>query len=287
MDAAQIWTALRSGLAALASTSFYLNLAKTAGLILLVLAFFKAAQAIVWRLLKGRVAEQNLQLLRKGFRYAGYVVAAMTVLNLLGVDLTALIGAAGIAGIAVGFAAQTSVSNVISGVFLISEKPFAVGDVIQVGDVMGTVLSIDFLSIKIQTFDNRFVRIPNETIIKTNVVNVTRYPIRRLDIWVSVSYGDDLERAVAILKDIARENVYALDNPEPLIIIDKFDASGINILFGPWFEKSDYLSLKNSAMIEIKKRFEAEGLTIPFPQLDVRIGDIPAAPFPVPDRKRG
>ncbi|MDP3178721.1 MAG: mechanosensitive ion channel family protein, partial [Spirochaetaceae bacterium] len=131
------------------------------------------------------------------------------------------------------------------------------------------VLSVDVLSIKIQTFDNRFVRIPNETIIKSNLVNVTRFPIRRLDIWLTLPYSTDLERASAILREIARANVFALDNPEPLVLIDKFDATGVVVLFGPWYEKSDFMDLKNSLMIDIKKRFEAEGIEFPPPRIAV------------------
>jgi len=242
-------------------------------LVALVLISFQIIRVLVGRFLKGRVPDQNVMIVRKFIRYAGFVVAIMTLFDLLGIDLSAVLGAAGIAGIAIGFAAQTSVSNVISGLFLISEKPFQIGDAIQVGEVMGIVHSVDFLSIKIQTYDNRYIRIPNETIIKSNVVNITRFPIRRLDVWVSVSYSEDLERVKAVLEDIARENVFVLDNPEPLIVFDKFDASGINILFGLWFEKSTYLSLKNSIMIDLRKRFEREGISIPFPQLDVHLSD--------------
>ncbi len=279
MDFAKILDGVRTGLSSLSEPDFYGNLLGVAGLVVLVLVSFKVVQVAVVRFLKGRVADSKAALAGRLIRYAAFTVAAMTVFNRLGIDLSALLGAAGIAGIAVGFAAQTSVSNVISGLFLISEKPFQVGDVIQVGDVSGTVQSIDFLSVKIQTFDNRFIRVPNETIIKSNVVNVTRYPIRRLDVWVTVSYRTDLERAVAALKEIAAENVYVLDNPEPLIVLDKFEASGVLILFGLWFEKADYLALKNSIMIDLKKRFEAEGIEIPLPQLDVRLsGPLGGAP---------
>ncbi len=279
MDLTKIAGDFGAELSSLSRPEFYLDLLGVAGLVALVLISFKILQVAVVRFLKGRVAESRAALAGRLIRYAAFTVAAMTVFNRLGIDLSALLGAAGIAGIAVGFAAQTSVSNVISGLFLISEKPFQVGDIIQVADVSGVVQSVDFLSVKIQTFDNRFIRVPNETIIKSNVVNVTRYPIRRLDVWVSVSYRTDLERAVAALKEIAAENVYVLDNPEPLIVLDKFDASGILILFGLWFEKADYLALKNSIMIDLKKRFEAEGIEIPFPQLDVRIsGPLGGAP---------
>jgi small-conductance mechanosensitive channel len=245
-------------------------------IVFLILVLFKLSHLFLSRALKGRISDQRAFLIRKLFRYAGFTVAAMTVFNRIGIDLSAILGAAGILGIAIGFAAQTSVSNVISGLFLISEKPFVVGDVIQVGDAMGSVLSIDFLSIKIQTFDNRFIRIPNETIIKTNVVNITRFPIRRLDVWITVSYKENLEKVKAVLEDVAKNNLFALDNPEPLIVLDKFDASGINILFGLWFEKSNFLNLKNSIMWDVKKRFDQEHITIPYPQLDVRLGGKPA-----------
>ncbi|HOV94158.1 MAG TPA: mechanosensitive ion channel family protein [Spirochaetales bacterium] len=245
-----------------------LELASAAALILL---FFLLLEIILHRVLRRTMTRQKDQLLRKTLRYTAWIIAIVTVLQGAGVNLTALLGAAGIAGIAVGFAAQTSISNLISGVFLISEKPFQVGDVIQVGDVTGTVLSIDLLSVKIQTFDNRFVRIPNESIIKTNVINNTRFPIRRLDIWITVSYNTDLQKVAAVLKDLAARNLYALGNPEPFIFFDKYDVSGINVLFGVWYEQSKFVDLKNSILSEIQARFGEEGIVIPYPKRDVYI----------------
>ncbi len=255
----------------LGSADFYNRLLAVAVAVVLVLLSFKVLQIVLGRMMKGHVTDQQSAVVRKLIRYAGFTVAVMTIFNRLGIDLSALLGAAGIAGIAVGFAAQTSISNVISGLFLISEKPFQAGDVIQVGDVSGVVQSIDFLSIKIQTFDNRFVRIPNETIIKTNVINVTRFPIRRFDLWMTVPYGEDLERVKAILLELAAKNVYTLDNPEPLVVFDKFDTSGINILLGLWFEKTNFMNLKNSIMADIHTRFAQEGIKIPYPQMDVHL----------------
>uniref|UniRef100_A0A7C3IQ68 Mechanosensitive ion channel family protein n=1 Tax=Gracilinema caldarium TaxID=215591 RepID=A0A7C3IQ68_9SPIR len=252
-----------------ASGDFYNKILGTAIAILLVLVVFSILNRIIGKMAAATLPQPRAFVIKKVIRYTGYVVAVMTLFNALGVDLSALLGAAGIAGIAVGFAAQTSVSNVISGLFLISEKPFQIGDVIQVGDVNGVVQSIDFLSIKIQTFDNRYIRIPNETLIKTNVTNITRFPIRRLDVWVTVGYKSDLERVRSILLDVASKNPYVLDNPEPLIVFDKFDSSGINILLGLWFEKSEYLNLKNSIMVDIHSRFAQEGIEIPYPKMDV------------------
>lgn len=238
---------------------------------ILILAFFRILQVLVSRTLRKTMPEPKAQLIRKTIRYTGYVVAIASILQSMGINLSALLGAAGIAGIAIGFAAQTSVSNLISGLFLISEKSFQIGDVIQAGDITGIVMSIDLLSVKLQTFDNKFVRIPNETIIKTNVINITRFPIRRLDITVGVSYNSDLKKVTGVLKDIAAKNMYVLDNPEPLILIDKFDKSSINILLGVWFEQSKFVNLKNSIIIEIQERFEQEGIEIPYSKMEIYI----------------
>jgi small-conductance mechanosensitive channel len=187
----------------------------------------------------------------------------------MGIDTTALLGAAGIAGIVLGFAAQTTVSSLISGFFLISEKPFAVGDVIKLDDVSGVVLSVDMLSVKLRTYDNLFVRIPNETIIKSNLTNITRFPIRRLDLSFDVAYKEDLEKVRKLLLELAAENRYCLDTPAPFFGIDKFNDSGITVALYLWFEKNSFWDLKNSIIIQIKKRFEEEAIEIPYQKIDI------------------
>ena len=132
------------------------------------------------------------------------------------------------------------VYQIISGIFLISEKPFVIGDVVQVGPTIGTISSIDLLSIKINTPDNRFVRVPNETMIKTEVINITRFPVRRVNLDISVSYNDDLKQVLEILMDIAQNSQIALKDMEPLTSIQRFGASGIDILYGVWGNTSDY-----------------------------------------------
>jgi small-conductance mechanosensitive channel len=246
-----------------------------AGFVLLKILNFSIGRAV-----KKRFSQQTAMLIKKGIFYTGAFIILVTVLRQLGFKLTALLGAAGIAGIAIGFASQTSVSNIISGLFLISEKPFAVGDVIKVGNTMGIILSIDLLSVKIRTFDNLFIRIPNEQLIKTEVTNVTRFPIRRLNIDISIAYKDDIGKAKEVLLDVAKNNPYCLDNPEPFFVIKEFGNSGIDLLLGAWFSKTDYLALKNSIMQEIKVRFDKEGIEIPFPHVSVYTGSI-TQPFPV------
>lgn len=219
-------------------------------------------------------------LLGKIVYYFGMVVLLVSILVEFGLSLTPILGVGGILGIALGFASQTSVSNVISGFFLIAEKSFEVGDVITVQDTTGVVYSIDTLSVKIRMFDNRFVRIPNEMMLKSQVINITRFPIRRLEFRVSVAYKEDLGRVRDILVDLANKNPVALQEPAPIIIFDSFNNSSIDFSFHVWCEKSEFLQLRNTLYFDIKKRFDDEGIEIPFPHLSLYSGSV-TEPFPV------
>ena len=151
---------------------------------------------------------------------------------------------------------------------------------IIVNGTRGIVLSIDLLSVKLRTLDNLFVRLPNESLIKSEVTTVTRFPIRRMDINIGVAYKEDVGRVIQILKEIADANPNSLNEPVPLVIFKDFGASSLDFLLGVWFEKSKYLDLKNSIMQQIKKRFDDEGIEIAFPHLTVYAGS-ETEPFPI------
>ena len=151
---------------------------------------------------------------------------------------------------------------------------------ITVDNVTGQVLSIDMLSIKLRTFDNKFVRIPNETIIKSRVMNVTRFPIRRLDVNVSIAYKEEIAKTREVLLDIATKNPLCLQEPEPIVVFSGFGNSSIDLLFAVWAPKTDWLKLKNSIQEEIKLRFDEEEIEIPFPHLSLYTG-LDTKPFPV------
>lgn len=198
-------------------------------------------------------------------RWLLYGVILATVLLQFGVNLGAALGAAGIVGIAVGFAAQTSLSNVISGFFLLGEKPFVVGDLIEVDGVTGTVDKIGMISASVRTPDNRSVRIPNETLVKSKVSNITGNPIRRYDLEVGVAYDEDIEHVMEVLRKVAEDNEHCLDEPNPLVLFLGFGDSSINFLLGCWMVKSDYLLVRNSIAAQVQKAFIREGIEIPFP----------------------
>ncbi len=213
--------------------------------------------------------------------YVGFTMILIMVMQQMGFSLAPLLGAAGIVGVALGFASQTSVSNVISGLFLIAEQPFKVDDIITVGDTSGVVLSIDVLSIKLRTFDNRMVRIPNESIIKTQVTNNTRFPIRRFNGNVSVAYKEDIGKVRDVLHEVIEKNDHALLEPEPIILFDKFGSSSIDLLLLVWAPREEWFDLRNTIMEEVKARFDEEDIEIPFPHVSLYSGK---ATDPVPIR---
>ena len=228
------------------------------------------------------ISKQSKMLISKSIIYIGIIVILLIIIDILELKgvFNTMLGAAGVLGIVLGIASQTSIGNIISGIFLISEKPFELGDLIRIGTTTGIVYSIDLLSIKLKTHDNVLIRIPNQTIISTEVTNITKFPIRRMDIEISVAYKENIMSVIELLREIARANPLCLDEPEPLILAKKFGASGIDILFGIWFEKSNYLKVRNSIFQEITTMFATENIEIPFPHVTLYTGE-ETKPFPL------
>jgi small-conductance mechanosensitive channel len=254
---------------------FWAALKLGGGLLLARLASRGAA-----RLVAGSADTHQEILVRRVVFYgvAGLFVASA--LSELGVDLSILLGAAGILTVAIGFASQTSASNIISGLFLIGEKPFAVGDVIRVNGTVGEVLSIDLMSVKLRTFDNLFVRIPNETMIKTEVTNLQRFPIRRYDLQVGVAYNEDIREVRDVLMEVADANPLCLEEPAPLIIFQGYGDSALQHQFSVWAKTENYLELRNTIPVEVKEAFDERGIEIPYPHRTLYAGSA-TDPFPV------
>ena len=228
---------------------------------------------IVARLIKDKLSLQAEVLILRTLKYVLMLVLFIMVMNEFGFKISAILGAAGIFGVAIGFASQTSVSNIISGIFLISERPFVIGDVVQVGGTLGIIQGIDLLSLKLKTFDGRYVRIPNETMIKNEVINLTKYDIRRSQIKVRVAYKEDVRKVLGILKEIADEMPGALKEPAPLINLAGFGDSSVDINFGVWTETSNVVPMQTELMLAVKERFDKDGIEIPFPHISVYAGE--------------
>lgn len=206
--------------------------------------------------------DQSRELIRKAIVYTGTAVLFVMVLNAAGVSVGALLGAAGVLGIAIGIASQASLSNIISGLFLVSERFFEIGDVVRFAEHVGIVQSIDLLSIKIKTFDNVLIRVPNQQLIEKDFVNITRYPIRRMDFTVTVAPTERLDKIVSALSDIAGAVTYVLQEPEPFIMADGFGENGLSVRLGVWFERPNFVDVRNSIVAGIQRVFMERGIAI-------------------------
>ena len=233
--------------------------------------FFKILNSIVKKITVKKCSLQIQHIIDKGIRYAGFAVMVLTVFHRLGIDIRAILGAAGIAGVAIGFAAQTSISNIISGLFVITERAFRINDVIEVEGTIGTVQSINLLSVILKTFDSQYVRIPNETIIKANLINYSQFPYRRVKTELGVAYGTDLRKLEQILLSVAKNNAFIIDDPAPSILWTSFSTSSIDLTLMAWTKIEDFVNLRNSLFVEIDERLKQENIEIPFQQLDIHI----------------
>ncbi|GAA6184727.1 MULTISPECIES: mechanosensitive ion channel family protein [Alteromonadaceae] len=251
-------------------------------IIILVLGYLlaKSLSNLVARFNVANMTKHGQVLLRRGIFYGVMVLMFISALRELGFDLSVVLGAAGILSVAIGFASQTSASNLISGLFLMMERPFSIGDVIRVDETTGEVISIDLLSVKIRTYDNLFVRVPNESMIKAQVTTLTRFPIRRADLKVGIAYKEDIEQVKIILAELADKNPLCLSEPAPLFILLGFGSSSIDIQFSVWTKRENFLLLKNQMYQQIKQVFDANGIEIPFPHLSLYSGEA-SKPIPV------
>jgi small conductance mechanosensitive channel len=205
-----------------------------------------------------------------------YVLALATLISFLAefdIDLSGVLAAAGILGIVIGFAAQTSVSNMISGFFLLADKPFEIGEAIEIDGQSGHVLDISLLSTRIRTFDNRYLRIPNATVANARIVNISRYELRRLDIPVGIAYKENIQKAVEIIDSVIKSNENILMEPEPLININKFGESSIDIEVRLWIQRNKLFNIRTELIKGIKEAFDEAGIEIPFPHRTVYFGN--------------
>jgi small-conductance mechanosensitive channel len=201
-----------------------------------------------------------------------YVLVLSTIFAFLGtfeIDLTGVLAAAGILGIALGFAAQTSVSNIISGFFLIADKPFEIGEAIQIDGQAGYVLDINLFSTRLRTFDNRYVRLPNSMVFNASIVNLSRYEIRRLDIPIGIAYKENISTALGIIDSILRTNPNVLIEPEPQVIINGFGESSIDLEARVWIQRSSLFAARTELLTEIKNGLDEAGIEMPFPHRTV------------------
>ena len=194
---------------------------------------------------------------------------AIAALDQLGVDTTSFIALIGAAGLAIGLALQGSLQNLASGVMLIVFRPFTIGDLVDAGGVMGVVEEIGIFSTKMRTGDNREIIIPNGSIFGGTITNVSARDTRRVDMVFGIGYGDDIKKAKELIQNILDNDSRVLKDPAPLIVVGELGDSSVNFNVRPWCKTGDYWGVYFDTHENIKLTFDEQGISIPFPQMDV------------------
>ncbi|AKH19869.1 mechanosensitive ion channel family protein [Sedimenticola thiotaurini] len=196
------------------------------------------------------------------------VIAAM---DQLGVDTTSLIALLGAAGLAVGLAMQNSLQNFAAGVMLIIFRPFKTGDFVEAGGTAGVVETISIFSTIMRTGDNREVIVPNGSIYNGTITNFSARETRRIDMVFGIGYGDDIRKAKQLLNDILEADERVLKDPAPLVAVGELADSSVNFNVRPWVKSADYWNVKFDLTERIKLAFDDNGISIPYPQMDVHL----------------
>lgn len=217
------------------------------------------------RRLPERLPLQLSSFIRKGLCAIVWAFALVQGLRAVGVDLISILGAAGVAGVAIGFAAQTTLSNIISGLFIMGERSIRIGDYIRVIGVEGSVEAVNLLSISLRQSDNSLVRIPCESIIKNPVVNVTGDELRRCDFDLGVDYDSNLEHVREVILRLVDAEPQLATNPAPVILFTGFGDSSLDLHIGAWCKTGDYHSVRFKFANNLLNEFRREGINIPFP----------------------
>lgn len=195
----------------------------------------------------------------------------IAVASMIGIETTSFIAVLGAAGLAIGLALQGSLANFAGGVLILMFKPFKVGDLIDAQGHIGTVKDIQIFNTILKTGDNRIVIIPNGALSNSSMVNINREPTRRVDLSFGIGYGDDINKAKAILQRLADEESRVLKDPAALIVLAELADSSVNFTVRLWVNTSDYWGVYFCMHEAVKKAFDHEGISIPFPQQDVHM----------------
>ena len=226
------------------------------------------------RKLAGRSSKFTLimaQLVWKLVAAIVWIIAIISVLGIFGIDLTPVLAGLGITGVVLGFALQESISSLFCGVMIALNSPFRVGDWVDIGDISGTVQSMDLMCVTLSSGDNKKITMNNKNVWGNTIVNYSYIEKRRLDMSVTVRYTDDLETAKNTIRELIGTYPEILADPAPLVEVGAYNDSSISIYVRPWVKPSDYWPVYWRFNADILKTLQAHGVDMPFNQIDVHL----------------
>ncbi|MGA9187941.1 MAG: mechanosensitive ion channel family protein [Methanosarcina sp.] len=237
--------------------------------------FSKILTLYLRRSLKDKVSKDVGETVLKILYYGILIIVFISILPLIGLDPSTLLLAGGITGIILGFASQNIVGNLVSGFFLMVERPIKIGDQVQINDVSGYVTDIRIISTLIRTYDGLLVRIPNQQVFTTNITNIVGHPVRRFEYTIRIRYSDDANAAIFLIKDLIDKEPFALLNPSPSVFVSDLGESSVNISVRIWAPVNEWFGIKTRILWVIKQILEENGIEIQFPQRVVHLHTVP------------
>lgn len=205
-------------------------------------------------------------------RYILYIVVILLAVGTLGFSVdSAILGLSAIVGLVLAFGMKDVISNLAAGVWIAIQRPFKMGETVTINGMKGKVIAVGLMATEIVTWDNLFITIPNNIIWGSPLINDTRMPTRVTNVAINVAYGSDLNKAFELAMDVMKNNPKVLKDPKPEVIMDELADSSINLQLRARTKTGDYWSVKRALMQAIVERYQAEGIEIPFPQMDVNL----------------
>lgn len=229
------------------------------------------AKIIKGLMLKSKVDATLVSFVRNLIYIGLLAFVVIAALNQLGIQTASFIAILGAAGLAIGLALQGSLANFAAGVLMIIFKPFKVGDFIEGGGAAGVVEKIEIFTTQLKTPDNKTIVLPNAKLTGDNITNFTVKGTRRVDFVFGIGYGDDIDKARSIIKGIIDADERVLKEPESMIVVSELADSSVNFTVRAWSSVDDYWALYFDTIEKVKKQFDAQGVSIPFPQRDVHL----------------
>lgn len=232
----------------------------------------KRLSAMLEKLMEKNTVDPAIRHFVGSLTYYGLLIfVCIAALGQLGVQTASFVAIIGAAGLAVGLALQGSLSNFAAGVLLLIFRPFKVGDFVEAAGTAGVIQSIQIFTTELHTGDNKKVIVPNGRIIGDNIINYSANDTRRIDLIFGIGYQDDIDAARRVLEEVLAADERILDDPKPVIAVVALADSSVNFVCRPWVKSSDYWPVHFSVTEAVKKAFDANGISIPFPQRDVHL----------------
>ena len=262
------WVASREG-----GVNFLVKAALIVGVVFLLVFIARLVQSLAARGIRrvSQLSKLMQDFLARAVFWLAFVIGLLIALSLFGVNITPLFAVVGGASFILAFAMQETLGNLASGMMIMINKPFDVGDLVDTNGVLGEVEAVSIVSTTVRTMDNQVVILPNSSVWGSIITNVTVSPIRRVDMVFGIGYADDIDTAMGVLQELVASHPKVLEEPAPNIRVHELADSSVNFICRPWAKTENYWEVYWDLTRQVKEGFDAAGVSIPFPQRDVHL----------------